>query len=335
MADKEIDVDALNDEDFAKLKDDLRSGNVVTQDDTTEPEPETEKPGQVRDEQGRFTKPEQAAEVADEPPDEEQDEEPPADAEPGKSKTVPHGQFHRERELRKQAQTERDMLAQNYQKLADRLQQLMETTPAPAAQEQQAAPVMPAEDDPLGRINWLVDTITKDREEQQKTRQLTQAQEEQRQFANGITALENEFRKTNPDYDQALQFVAKARDEELQLMYPMATQQERNQYILGEWNNIMHYAAAAGVNPVERVYQLAQARGYSKPAPQQQEQQQPAVPDLAKREETRKASLSLGKSGGAVTNTDRVSPEQLLEMTDAEFAAYKAQFGSVSRAFAA
>ena len=50
--------------------------------------------------------------------------------------------------------------------------------------------------------------------------------------------------------------------------------------------------------------------------------------DIAKREEARKASMSLGKTGGAVSNTGKVTPEQLNDIKDilmqTEFDSWKA-----------
>lgn len=314
MADKDatIDVDELNDDDFAKLKDDLSTGELAGEADAGKTDAAAAEVAETD---------EASTDAAVDDDDEETG---------GKSETVPHGKYHHERERRKTAE-------QKAEKLAERLQQLIEAQAANAvakpAEEAKAETDEPDPANPLEQISWLVKKYTEGEKTRAKETEQRAADGERQQFAQGVKSLEDEFKKTNTDYDAALEFVAQSRDEELQLMFPTATADQRRQYILGEWNNVIRQSVAAGVNPAQQIYSLAQRRGYKKADAAVSDVS--TVEKLAKQEEARQASLSLGKSGGGIVNTEKMSPEQLLEMSDEDFAAYKKKFGGVARAFAA
>lgn len=310
--DATVDVDELNDDDFAKLKGEMTTG---------EPDKPADKEPQPAKTEADAAKVEDTADDEDEPA--------------GKSETVPHGRYHHERERRKAAEAEKEKLAQNYQKLLERTQQLMEARATPAGDELAKDTDEPDPANPLEQIAWVVKELRAGKERQQQTEVQSREAGERQQFAQGIKAIEDDFKKVTPDYDAALSFAAQSRDEELQLMYPLSTSEERRQFILNEWNQITRQSIQAGVNPAERVYQFAQKRGYKKAEPQIETKAEDPVTKIASQEETRKASLSLGKTGGGIVNTDKIDPAGLLDMSDEEFEAYKKKFGSVSRAFAA
>jgi len=313
----EIDVDALDDAAFADLKGKM-AGEIDT-DDHQEPD---KAPEATKAAEGDKAAPDANAAKTDD------DDDP-------KSETVPHGQFHRERERRKQAETRASELEERFTKLAARVAEL---TAAPKA-EPEAAKVddLPDETNPLEQIAWLVKEVREGRMSREEAQKQAREEGERQEYASQIKRVEDEFKATTPDYDAALQFAAQSRDEELQLMYPMSTAEQRKQFVLREWGQITEQALQAGINPAERAYQFAVKRGYRKadPNPTPTPEPKDVVDEITEREETRKAALSLGKTGGGVTQAGAISPEQLLDMNDAEFAAYKAKHGSVARAFAA
>lgn len=322
MADKEpapeaeIDVDALDDAAFADLK-----GKMAGEIDTdTPPEP---------DKAPEATKVADADKPAPEPnaAKAEDDDDP-------KSETVPHGQFHRERERRKEAERLRAEADERFTKLAARVAELTAVQAKPA-DELAKTDDLPDEANPLEQIAWLVKEVREGRMSREEAQKQAREEGERHEYAQRVKAVEDDFKTRQPDYDEALQFAAKSRDEELQLMYPLSTPEQRQQFVLREWGQITQQALQAGINPAERAYQFAVKRGYRKAEPEPTVESKTVVDEITEREETRKAALSLGKTGGGVTQTGAISPEQLLDMSDDEFAAYKAKHGSVARAFAA
>jgi len=320
----EIDVDSLDDAAFDKLKADMHSSaDVVVEEKPAETTTTEETKAQrQRDEQGRFAKSEETATGEED------------DAEP-RSETVPHGQFHRERERRKQAEARAKEIEDNYSRLMERTNQLLSTTAqiAQPQQQEQQQPAGPPKGDPMAMLEWLTERVQQQEITQQQAQQYAYQegyrQESLRQLAN----IEAQFRTTTPDYDAALQYMAESRDAELQLAYPMSTMEQRSQFILREWENLVSANMEAGRNPVQQIYELAKRRGYTPTTQAPQTQPTSAAGQIAAREEARKASMSLGSTGGGITNTGAITPEQLLEMSDAEFDAYKKKHGSVARAF--
>lgn len=321
MADKEpaieaeIDVDALDDAAFADLKGKM-AGEIDTG-EAQEPEKVVEAP-KVAD-ADKPAPDANAAKVDD-------DDDP-------KSETVPHGQFHRERERRKEAERLKAEADERFAKLAARLAELTAIKEEPKAEAEKDD--LPDEANPLEQIAWLVKEVREGRMSREEAQKQAREEGERHEWANQIKRVEDKFKETTPDYDAALSFAAQSRDEELQLMYPLSTADQRRQFILNEWSQVTQQAVQAGLNPAERVYQFAQKRGYRKAEPTPTVESKTVAEEISEREETRKASLSLGKTGGGVTQTGAISPEQLLDMTDDEFDAYKKKHGSVARAFAA
>lgn len=309
----DIDVDTLDDAQVAELK-----GKMMEQ--------SAEKPAEKQAEPAP-KEPETAETQQADATEHDEDGEP-------KSETVPHGRFHRERELRKQAETRAQELERNYSVLSDRLTQLFALQQQPMPAQQQEQPDGPPSDDPVSALNWLVERYKQ--QEQRNAEQATMYQQQagHQQFVNSLAQAENAFRATADDYDAALSFMAQSRDTELRLAYPMSTEQQRQQYILTEWSQMAAANFEAGRNPAQQIYELAKARGYAKAAPAPDAQAQQAAAEIAKREEARQASMSLGATGGGVANTGQVTPEQLLDMSDEDFEAYKKKHGgSIARAF--
>lgn len=316
----EIDVDALDDAAFAELKGKMAEG--IDSEGAGEPGKEPQ-----------ATPTAKTAEAAPEATGEKAEDD---DEDGPKSETVPHGQFHRERERRKQAEQRASELEERFNKLAARVTELS-TVQAKPAEEEKPRSDEPDPSNPLEQIAWLVKEVREGRMSREEAQKQAREDGERHTFAQNIKAVEDAYKEQTPDYEQALQFAAKSRDDELALMYPQMTGDQRQQYILQEWGAITRNAMATGQNPAEMAYRFAQMRGYRRADPQPEPSPAPANPvaEIAQQEETRKAAMSLGKTGGGITNTGAITPEQLLDMSDDEFAQYKAKHGSVARAFAA
>lgn len=312
----EIDVDALSDADFTELKGKMRA------EQPTDAPPET--------------KPTAEAPKADKPAPEPADD----DSEPdGKAETVPHGQFHRERERRKEAERLRAESDERFAKLAQRTQELLA---GQQPQEPQYAdePAIPDPDvDPHGAIKWLKDTMVErqKREAEQATEARQQTEQQQ--------AFQQAFNKVNADYNSAVTADPSIVDAHAALRTSLKNELLANGYppeqidneIVRIENQHLMFVAQTGRKVGDHIKGLASARGWQpKAAPASEiNAGMTDAQKIAQREETRLASQSLGKGGGEVANTGVMTPQELLDMSDADFAAYKKKHGSVARAFAA
>lgn len=317
----EVDVDSLDDKAFEDLKSSMRG-----EPDEGAQQQAEEKPSRARDEEtGRFAKTEQK-------PEGEQDSD---EAGRTKTETVPHAKFHRANERAKQAEAERDQMKADREKAYDRLRQLLELQQAPAQQQKPEETVPRFTDDPVKAGQWMQDQILTQREQEAANAKAREQQTQQDQVWNeaysSIGAELDAQAKEDPTVVDAYNYLRESMGREMLAMG------YTRQAAIAELDKIERqhilFMAQNRLDPGDYLKGLSQARGWApKPAAEQQ-QQKPVAEQIAQREDTRKASLSLGKTGGGVTNTGAITPEQLLEMSDAEFDAYKKKHGSVSAAF--
>lgn len=309
----EVDVDSLDDKAFEDLK-----GKMRGDDEPAPAEAEQQAADRVaRDEQGRFAKAE--------PKEEQGEPEEQGEAERQKSDTVPHAKFHQANERRKAAEAEAA-------KAKDRLRQLLEMQPA--APQQPEVPNAPA--DPMNGLAWAVDEVAAIKRE--RAEQAAQREEYQRaeaiysEAARVVSPVLTAQEEADPTIRAATEYLRNSVAREL-LSMGYGQQQAREQLQQMERDHVFHIATN-NLDPGGYIKALAGARGWNpQPVVEQQQQVDPAA-QISQREEARKASLSLGKTGGGVTNTAAITPEQLLEMSDAEFEAYKKKHGgSVAAAF--
>lgn len=196
------------------------------------------------------------------------------------------------------------------------LQQMQQQQPMPQpGQQQEAAPPDPSED-PIGAMEWLIKSQQQFEQRTQQERQMQMEQARQAQFAHQVqqayVAQANQFSQQQPDFNNAYQHLVKSRMSEL-----MATGMPQEQAVEALNREEMALAAQSlqqGINPAQRIYEMAKYRGYvpgSKPTQTQQRQPDPAV-EQAKR--------------AAATNTNRAAPpskdmtwERVAELEGAAF----------------
>jgi hypothetical protein len=307
----EIDVDALDDKAFADLKGQMRAEQPVKAEEAPKP----------------------TAEVAGDPDKEPNEVTDPAD--PNFRKEVPHGQWHRERERRKEAEADRQKIAENYQKLLDRTTQILQAQ-QPAGQEREQEPVIPTWDqDPLQAGQWtqqeLIALKKRLETEDAERRQNVQAQNEWRTIIDTAREQFTAAEKTDPTVRDAYDALKASYSAELKALgHPPQAIAEQLATIEAQG---IRYALQSGIPVADYVVQIATARGWQRRAAPANDAGLSEAEKIAKREETRLASQSLGKAGGAVVNTGTISPQELLDMSDADFEAYKKKHGSVAHAF--
>lgn len=177
-----------------------------------------------------------------------------------------------------------------------------------------AAPAAPAfEENPAGHLKHQVETIAQRLEAQQ-----TQQHQERvvQQLTHRVMNDEQAFTAANPDYGQALGFMADVRVKELVAtgMDPSSAQQRA----AFELNEFAFVTAAKGGSPASIAYNIAKAKGYQKAAAAAPAAAPvPPAEKFANQQHGAAAARSLGGGGSAAPP---VSIQALLSMSDDDFA---------------
>ena len=230
------------------------------------------------------------------------------------AKTVPLGALHEERNKRKEAEKQMRSLREEMQRLAGRLDVLNGV--APQAQTPQKPTVADA---PIEALEKVVEYVERD---QQERANVAQYQE----FTNAVNAAEREFAAKTPDFQAAIDFLQKGRMAEMKAIG--YHELDARNVIAQEAIAISSAAMQQGVNPAERFYALAQARGYSPKAavaaPSEPNEAAKTVAALEKATEKlatiakgQQASKSLSSAGGA--SNDALTLEAIASMDEEEF----------------
>lgn len=301
---------------IAPTEDELSSAPVATETTTTATE---DVDISLTDDQPVMTAPDNEQQTGDDKPQDKEQEQPPAQPE----KTV---------DLRalQEARSENRDLKQRNALLEQRVNAILAQFQQPQPQTQQTStepPPPPPEDDVFARVNWLVDRIKEQTEQQAKLTTQTAEERQRAEFINRVAAVEHQFRSSTPDYDAAVSFVAESRDRELQTLFPFSTAEQRQHTIREEWSNIARTSIQAGLNPAEQVYNLAKARGFAGTAPQQQPAAaQPQIdPAALASAQQRHQSLSDAGGGESVAPLDA---KALAAMDEKAFNAWLSQKGN-------
>ena len=199
---------------------------------------------------------------------------------------------HQERMERKQIQEQMAVIQQ-------RFEQLMQA----AQQPQQAAPEY--EDDPLGATHDKVEKALQSVEELRRAEGERQQQAQFQSYINTVKQAEEQFIAKQPDYREAVTFIQMRRVNELKAMG--YDEQSAMQVLAQDAMAVSQRAAQLGKSPAELVYELAKQTGYS-PKPASNVQNIAAGQQVAK-----------SVAGGANPVAETGIPNNLAEMTDAEF----------------
>lgn len=269
------------------------------------------------------TEPEQADESAKNEAGEPQEE---GD---GKSKLVPHGALHAEREKRKQIEAETRELREKLARLEERwtmLSQMQAQKQVP--EEQEETPPDPNEDI-FAFTQWQAKQLQKLQEkltarEQQELAYIQQKQQEAEVWGRWETDARR-YAQENPDFPNAAKWLSETRDKQLQAFARVDKRFEdprvRNAQIEEELKQIVMHAASQGASAAEAVYAIAQSYGYT-PQSQGQQQQPPVNNELADRlkkiEQAQGASKTIGQAPGT-SGGDEITAEALAAMPEEEF----------------
>lgn len=242
------------------------------------------------------------------------------DEKPKVHKVVPLPALTKERQKSKELSQKLEEASRRAAILEDRWNQILSQNQT--TQEQPKVAERPTE--PFELLGYLADKIEGQEKTAEQTRQ-QQAEENQRQQAlRELAETEQAFRAANADYDDAVSFVAQSRDQELQVLFPMSTPEQRRQTIMAEWQQIVGNSRATRHNPAELIYGLAKQRGYVKAAPQKD----PAA-ELEKLQEAVDGSTSLSEASGGAPET--MSAQSIADMSPEAFAAWYAKPGNTDK----
>ena len=251
-----------------------------------------------------------------------------------KGRFVPHGALHAEREERKRFQAEAEASRRELNELRERQARFEErfrmaqeaTRPKP---EEQGPPDPNV--DIFASLKWQQDQLVNmqraQAEARQRDQEQQQAQSQETQLWNAWQAEARDYGAVNPDFAPAAQWLAQARDKQLQaLAYAnpqYANPAVRNAQMDNELRDIIVSAVQQGRRPAEVVYEVARGYGYQTPAPK------PIDPpangqqdDKFKRiDAAQKASRTIGQVSGN-SGGDAITPDAIARMSEKEFAAF-------------
>lgn len=236
-----------------------------------------------------------------------------------KPKVVPLAALHEERNMRKQLQQDmarlRQEQAERDQRLNERLAKLFpEQEPqAPNPQENGVGYI----DHRIGQVEKLIkplaDTIQQQREQQERAQLVSQ-------LSSRVRASEAAMRQVAPDYDDAVNHLARIRAAEMAVYG--ASPDQIAALLPQDMERMALTWANEGRNPAEVAYNLARARGYTPKAAQQQAQQaaqqQSAEEKITAQQRGTQAARSLGSGGGV--SKGKLTAQALASMSDEDFA---------------
>lgn len=237
--------------------------------------------------------------VADKPAEE-------AAEKPEVKKVVPLQALHEERRERQRLQAQIAENARLHQEQMARINQRLEmlTTPPKQLPNRDEQPVEYLDH----RLDQLTETNRQILQERQQEREIAQRQAVLAQLDNAVIAAKVEFEKTTPDVGEAAKYMNAMRTRELMALG--ASEAQAAVQATQELDNALRQWAYQGINPVERAYEFAKARGYTPKAVQSAEQK------IEAQQKGTAAAKSLG-GGGAVTG--KLTAQALADMSDEDF----------------
>jgi hypothetical protein len=239
-----------------------------------------------------------------------------------KEKYVPYDALHEERMKRKelaeqvkQANDRAARLEQTFQKLVQNAQQVSANEPKPPS----------FDEDPIEALRFSQQKLERDNQERDRylAQQAEQAEQNRRmqEFIGRYHDSAREYSRQQQDFNEAYSFLEKSRMDEYK--YAGYSDKEARALLQEDEAVIVAKAFQEGVNPAERIYKLAQHRGYAKAANEVKQ-----VPSLTKAEEKiaqmekgMQESKSLSQISGKSPASD-FSLEALSHMSEDELAEY-------------
>lgn len=182
------------------------------------------------------------------------------DTEPEKEKYVPHGALHEERMRRKELQAEIERIREESKQQSQMMQQVL----AQLKQKQEPEPTL--DDDPVAYFQHENEKLRQKLESLGQTVEQRQEQDTQAQQINNLVSAYRKsaqsFAETTPDFTDAYTHLVTLRANELKALGHDPSEIEM--VLQREEMGLAASALQQGVNPAERIYELAKVRGYKK-----------------------------------------------------------------------
>lgn len=220
--------------------------------------------------------------------------------------TVPTAALNESRAQLRQTQSELQSLKNQFAQFEQLKQELEEHR----QQAQQSQQDVEFNADPLGTMQQQLKSLHEKFEQTTTSQQQTQEQQlQQQQQFQAVASQVADFKKSNPQYDDALNYVMDARRKELAIMGVAESQMQ--QAIDAEAQALAESALRNGQNPAELVWNMAQVRGF-----------------VAKKSEEKVDQIQKGqKSASTLSDTsgspnDDLSLSEIDKMTDEQFDKY-------------
>ena len=317
------DLDTMDDKGRGELMDRMRSGEDVSK--------PVEKPAK----EAAADDPAADAEIED---DTAVSDDPAADK-PAKTKqeTVSFGQFDRERNRRKEAETRFEKLQADNSRIMEQFTALMARQEQPKSPVNEAPALPDPNADPLGGINYLMKEVQAIRSETAaEKQQREQTQQRQTQVEQAMSFAREEFgaaAKTDPTVQKAYSALLESFALE-QHAYGVPDAQINAKLAEIEQQHIF-YAQQQKIPLGEYVKNLAKARGWNANAAAPLTIEATANPDPAPDttvQQVQRSASSLSGTGGAPARTGLPSPQALLDMSPQQYAKYR-EAHSIGEAF--
>lgn len=172
------------------------------------------------------------------------------------------------------------------------------------------------DEDPLGNLKAETDGVKRAQDELRNQLRTVNETTEQQRIVNYASSIEDEFRKTAPDYDNAFQYMTGLQQKQMELAGIPEDQIAQN--LAAQAFNFTKQAISKGKNPAQLIYEYAKLYGYKAPA---KEETKPKVDEAVSRLETvqkgmEKAVKTLSKGG---QHEVPVNVQQLLEAKGEDF----------------
>ena len=256
---------------------------------------------------------------------------------------VPHSAMHKERERRKGVESELEQFRDKYSRAEERLKVLNDiiglaggpdAAAAPGQTEQarqpadELGPAPDPEEDIFGFVKWQAKKIELMERGHNEQRQQEEAARQNQQYAQEVqTYYKNDaiqYLEKQPDFPDAYKYVANSYASELRAQ---GIPEDRvNQVLMAEEARIAAQCRQEGRSPSEVIYQMALARGYSKPEAEAAAQEGAPPPAaaapapqqrIANIQRAQNSTVSLSKSGGS--SGEGLTLEALADMPEEEF----------------
>lgn len=311
--DKEIDIDAMSDEDFQKFKAEI---------------PEEEAP----------------KEDAQASPGDDSDEQPGDDGDEGeggekRSDTVSHGRFHKEREMRKARENELAEVRNKYETIEQRFNAFLTgLQQQPQAQQMPAEEQKPLEDrynelleqgDLVGANKVLLEKVKQfDSEREQQIKAYQQQIKAQQEIGYIRVTVAQGLKRAEQNGIPAREALSHLLDQGIKTyMAQGMSQQEAKLQAEYDADRSFYGILSKGGDPIETILGVAEARGFS-PTKKKAEQEfdTSAIDEIERRNGVKSAAKSLGK-GGSEGASRIPTAEDILNMSDDDFTKFKKKYG--------